>query len=174
MGTEASAIKPVSRKPPIDKNKATYKMQAQKPAMQGWLYKKRYTNTSSNNKVDHLNRSSSWKKYWCVLTKDYITFYKNPDERVPKDFLLLKDFDITKELLSSRKFGFILFDRSKQSTHEFYTEHSDEFTEWFQVGMSFRLFFKFFTQILRFILDLNFNRKFFVLTSYMRAAFIEK
>jgi len=108
-------------------------MQSQKPTMQGWLYKKRNNSNTSNNKVDHLNRSSSWKKYWCVLTKDYITFYKNPDEKIPKDFFLLKDFDITKEVINSRKFCFCLVDRPKQSTHEFYTEQSDEFNDWFQV-----------------------------------------
>lgn len=158
-----SIVKTVSSKPPIDKNKETYKMKTQKPTMQGWLFKKKpvsssSTNSSSNllmnntnmngsitsntstssstNSINkslirnHLNRTNKWKKYWCVLTKDYITFYKNPDEKVPKDFLLLKDFEMTKEI-NLKKFVFILFDKSKQTTHEFYTDQNEEFIEWY-------------------------------------------
>ena len=87
------------------------------------------SSTSKNNLIRNQLNKSKWKKYWCVLTKDYITFHKNPDEKVPKDFLLLKDFEISKEI-NQKKYVFILFDKAKQSTHEFYTEQSDEFNEW--------------------------------------------
>lgn len=148
-----STVKMVSRKPPIDKNKETYKMKTQKPTVQGWLYKKLPPTTSnsqsknSNNinsdtnidKKNLITHTGKWKKYWCVLTKDYITFYKNPDEKIPKDFLLLKDFEITKEEVSSRKFGFMIFDKSKQFTHEFHTDQNEDFYEWFQVLSELRL-----------------------------------
>jgi hypothetical protein len=61
--------------------------------------------------------------------KDYITFYKQIDDKIPKDFLLLKDFEIKE---GSKKYGFILLDNMKQVSHEFYAEQADEFNEWNQ------------------------------------------
>ena len=159
-------VKMVSSKPPLDKR--TYKLQTQKPLMQGWLHRKTQdpssksssslsltnssnmtssitstcsSNTSSGsistNKPQSgllknpLSSRSKWKKYWCVLMKDFIIFYKNPDEKTPKDFLMLKDFEITKEL-TNKKLGFCLVEKAKQSVYEFYAEQSDEYNEWYQ------------------------------------------
>lgn len=71
-----------------------------------------------------------WKLYWSVLVKDYIAFYKNPDDRIPVDFLLLKDFSIVQ---SNRENGFVLVDRQKQLEHEFYTQTPDELKDWLRV-----------------------------------------
>ncbi len=138
--------KTVSSKPPIDKR--SYKMQTQKPAMQGWLYKQKQssssssvsntTNINNNNNTSQLksiNRPIKWKKYWCVLMKDYITFYKHIDDKIPKDFLLLKDFEIKE---GSKKNGFILTDNIKQISQEFYSEHNDEYNEWYQALVDLR------------------------------------
>lgn len=142
------SIKTVSSKPPIDKR--SYKMQTQKPAMQGWLYKQRQSSSSmssgtnspiNNNNPQNtlmrnqLNRPIKWKKYWCVLMKDYITFYKQSDDKTPKDFLLLKDFEIKE---GSKKHGFILTDNLKQISHEFYSEQMDEYNEWYQALIDLR------------------------------------
>lgn len=53
---------------------------------------------------------------------------------MPKDFLLLKDFAISKEIVSSKsKCGLVLVDKIKQITHQFYTDQGeDELNEWFQ------------------------------------------
>lgn len=53
---------------------------------------------------------------------------------MPKDFLLLKDFEISKEIVSSKsKCGLVLVDKIKQITHQFYTDQGeDELNEWFQ------------------------------------------
>lgn len=82
---------------------------------------------------------SKWKAYWSVLVKDYIAFYKNQDEKIPVDFLLLKDFSIV--LSSSRENGFILIDRQKQLEHEFYAPGPDEFKEWLRVNRGLVLLF---------------------------------
>ena len=98
----------------------------------GWLYRKKPT-TSTGGK---------WKKVWCVLTSDYLTFYKNPDERVPKDFLLLKDFDFAANAPVSSKspFGLVLVDKLKQATHHFYAEQGEaELHEWAQALAELRL-----------------------------------
>jgi len=125
-------------------------MQTQKPAMQGWLYKQKQSSSSSsvsnttninnnnNNNTSQLksiNRPIKWKKYWCVLMKDYITFYKHIDDKIPKDFLLLKDFEIKE---GSKKNGFILTDNIKQISQEFYSEHNDEYNEWYQALVDLR------------------------------------
>lgn len=75
---------------------------------------------------------SKWKLYWSVLVKDYIAFYKNQDEKIPVDFLLLKDFSMSTSK-NNRENGFVLTDRQKQLDHEFYAPTSDEFKEWLRV-----------------------------------------
>jgi hypothetical protein len=108
---------------------------------------------NNNNKMNNLiknrlNSRSKWKKYWCVLMKDYLIFYKNPDEKVPKDFLMLKDFDINKEHHKSeqtslnanqKQYAFYLVDNSKQLTHEFYVEQIDELNEWYQALLDVKI-----------------------------------
>ena len=86
-------------------------------------------NSSNNQNMVRYNTFNKWKHYWCVLFKDYITFYKHQDEKTPKDFLLLKDFTIKQ---SGRKNGFILVDKSKQLEHEFYAETDEDFNSWNQ------------------------------------------
>jgi hypothetical protein len=120
----------VSSKPPL--NKRAYKISL-KPTMQGWLYIKKYTNnlSGSNSNLTKINQNpAKWKHYWCVFVKDYITFYKYQDDKTPKDYLLLKDFNIIKN--EKRKNGFILFDKIKQIEHEFYAETTEQFKEWYQ------------------------------------------
>lgn len=146
--------KTVSSKPPIDKR--SYKLQS-KPAMSGWLYKQKHssssssssssTSTNSSNSTNagssnsqntliknQLNRPIKWKKYWCVLVKDYITFYKQAEDKTPKDFLLLKDFEIKE---GSKKYGFIIVDNIKQTSHEFYADQVD-YNEWYQALVDLR------------------------------------
>ena len=139
--TLSVSTKTVSSKPPIDKPLRSYKLQTQKPAMQSWLYKQKQPSSSTPGNasssgttampppIHSFNRPIKWKKYWCVLQKDYITFYKHIDDKIPKDFLLLKDFEIKD---GSKKYGFVIIDNIKQVSHEFYAEQSDEYTEWNQ------------------------------------------
>jgi hypothetical protein len=138
----------VSSKPPLNKrvNKAPY----QKACMQGWLYRKKHPKFSnSTNNLNNLGLSSpspssshlktslirhhlnsKWKRYWCVLGKDYIVFYKNQDDKMLDSFLLLRDFLL---LRSGRENGFLLIEKQKQLEHEFYAETSEEFKDWYQV-----------------------------------------
>lgn len=152
----------VSSKPPLSKRIANNqsgasKSGAQRPHIQGWLYKRKHpklstSNTSlnsigavtTNNSGGAVSSSSSnsaatlirthlspkWKLYWCVFIKDYIVFYKSQDDKTPVDFLLLKDFSIT---LTNRDNGFILVDRQKHLEHEFYASTQDDFREWYKV-----------------------------------------
>ena len=71
-----------------------------------------------------------------MLVKDYITFYKRVDDKMPKDFLLLKDFTL---FSSSQKNGFILYDKLKQREHEFYASSFDEYKQWYQSLIDLRI-----------------------------------
>lgn len=82
---------------------------------------------------------SKWKLFWSVLVKDYIAFYKNQDEKIPVDFLLLKDFAIV--LSTNREYGFVLIERPKQLEHEFYAPGPDEFREWLRVSVVVKIDF---------------------------------
>jgi hypothetical protein len=154
----------LSKKPPIDKRPTDkYKLQSPKPIMQGWLYKRKQTasgNSNSNGSVSGGSSASNgsasstssssgaaankslirshvkWKHYWCMFIKDYIVLYKQVDDKTPSDYLILKDFNITP---SKRKYGFILYDKSKQAEHEFYAESNEEFKEWYQSLLAFQL-----------------------------------
>lgn len=132
----------VSSKPPL--NKKAYKI-SQKPTIQGWLYKQKTpslslssSNSNLSNSLSNLTNSNlrnqltrpKWKRYWCVLVKDYIAFYKNQEEKTPKDFLLLKDFNVSKS--DTIKYGFLISDKLKQLEHEFYAETREEFKDWCQ------------------------------------------
>lgn len=64
------------------------------------------------------------------MGKDYITFYKTPDDKMPDSFLMLRDFSLLK---SSRDNGFMVLDKQKQLEHEFYADSADEYKEWFQI-----------------------------------------
>lgn len=157
--TVDSSSKTVSRKPPIDKR--AYKIQCQKPVIQGFLNKRKPQTSSSTSNLSGLANSSNssilsgssgsysntnsllrnhmsrgkWKHYWCVLVKDYMTFYKQPDDKIPKDFLLLKDFNI---FSTNHKNGFILFDKIKQVEHEFYANTFEEYQSWYQALIDLR------------------------------------
>ena len=158
--TVESNSKTVSRKPPIDKR--AYKIQCQKPVIQGFLNKRKpQTSSSSTSNLSGLANSSNssilsgssgsysntnsllrnhmsrgkWKHYWCVLVKDYMTFYKQPDDKIPKDFLLLKDYNI---FSTNHKNGFILFDKMKQVEHEFYANTFEEYQSWYQALIDLR------------------------------------
>ena len=141
--------KTVSSKPPLDKK--PYKGQTTKPAMQGWLYRRNQApvDSSSNSSVNsatsksssknpiknHIERIAKWKKFWCVLIKDYIAIYKTQDDKIPKDFLILKDFEIRD---GKQKKGFTLVDKSKNGIHEFYTDNTEEYHEWLQAFTDLR------------------------------------
>ena len=77
----------------------------------------------------HLKRHHKWHYYWCVLMKDYITFYKQADDKTPKDFLLLKNFNLTP---STHTNGFVIIDKMKLIEHEFYADTQAEFKDWYQ------------------------------------------
>ena len=64
-----------------------------------------------------------------------MTFYKQPDDKIPKDFLLLKDFNI---FSTNHKNGFILFDKIKQVEHEFYANTFEEYQSWYQALIDLR------------------------------------
>jgi hypothetical protein len=93
-------------------------------------------NNNNNNQRQILINSKSKKlePHWCVLMKDYITFYKHQDDTIPKDFLLLKDeFDVYSNQTdnhNNRFYGFVIFDKSKQFELEFFTESIDECRLW--------------------------------------------
>ena len=132
----------VSRKPPLDKR--AYKTPVQKPTVHGWLYKRKYPIKSSslrNNTHQQQQQqqqrpvivnanNSKWRYYWCVLFKDYITFYKNSDEKSLKDFLHLKSFLVLPS--QQHKLGFVLVDKGKQLEYEFYAESADDYRDWHQ------------------------------------------
>ncbi len=59
--------------------------------------------------------------------KNYIIFNRNPEDKTPKDYLLLKDFEVQR---TNRPNGFLIVDTAKESTHEFYAETSDEYKNW--------------------------------------------
>lgn len=147
--------KTVSSKPPLGKR--AQRSPNQKPTIQGWLFKRKQpkltsstsnlsrstTNssgsniTSNNNGINNtLLRNGKWKRYWCVLMKDIILFYKQQNDSTPKDFILLKDFNV---LTSGHKNGFILFDKLKQLEHEFYAESFEDYREWHQVLFELRI-----------------------------------
>ncbi|CAF0808641.1 unnamed protein product [Brachionus calyciflorus] len=126
----------VSSKPPL--NKRVYKISL-KPIMQGWLYIKKQSNnpSGSNSNLTKINSNYKWKHYWCVFVKDYITFYKYQDDKTPKDYLLLKDFTLSKS--EKRKNGFLLYDNKKQIEHEFYAETTELFKDWYQYLSDFKV-----------------------------------
>lgn len=117
----------VSSKPPLSKRAVKAK-----PTIQGWLNINKYNINSSNSNLSKINQNSAikLKHYWCVLVKDYIAFYKNPDDKAPKDYILLKDFNIS--ISNRRKDGFVIFDKVKQVEQEFYADSSEQFKEWYQ------------------------------------------
>jgi hypothetical protein len=134
----------VTSKPPLNisqQQQRAYKMysHSSKPTLQGWLYKEKHVKHFSTR----IGYAKKFKRYWCVLVKDYIAFYKTQDERTPHDFLLLKDFFIkiinnTANHNSSNvnnfvKNNFLIGDKVKQMEHEFYAETSEDFQEWLNV-----------------------------------------
>lgn len=73
--------------------------------------------------------NSKWQHYWCILMKDYIIFNRQPDDKTPKDYILLKNFTLQK---TPKQLGFKLIDNIKNIEHEFYAENSEEFRDWYQ------------------------------------------
>jgi len=85
--------------------------------------------TSTNNSlIKHHHHHSKWRRYWFVLMKDYIIYYKHPDDKTPKDFFLLKDFSVSQS--ANHKNGFVLTDKTKQVENEFYAETYEDCREW--------------------------------------------
>ncbi|RNA31543.1 Beta-mannosidase [Brachionus plicatilis] len=123
----------ISSKPPLSKRAVKAK-----PTIQGWLNINKYSINSSNSNLNKLNQNTAIKlrHYWCVLVKDYIAFYKNPDDKTPKDFILLKDFNIS--ISNRRKDGFVIFDKVKQVEQEFYADCAEVFKEWYQCLVDIR------------------------------------
>ena len=117
----------ISSKPPLSKRAVKTK-----PSIQSWLYINKYKINSSNSNLAKINQNSAikLKHYWCVLVKDYIAFYKNPEDKAPKDFILLKDYTIS--ISNRRKNGFVIFDKVKQVEQEFYADSTEQFKEWYQ------------------------------------------
>jgi hypothetical protein len=143
----------LSKKPPLNKEKQRqaalltnqYKPSSgqqtnAKPTLQGWLYKKKESLSRRQLHSSSLTTLTTgglikWKDYWSVLVKDYIAFYKHQDDKIPKDFLLLKDFSI---FSSQHKNGFVLYDQIKQSQHEFYAHSLEEYKLWHQSLLDLR------------------------------------
>ncbi len=116
----------VSSKPPIDKK--VYKLQQkQTPIYQSWLYKRKSQDKIKQHPTIIRTINSKWQRYWCILMKDYIIFNRHPDDKTPKDYLLLKDFEVQR---TSRQYGFIVVDTAKDMTHEFYADTCDEYKSW--------------------------------------------
>jgi hypothetical protein len=117
----------------------TYKIQQQKPTYQSYLYKDKHA-SHFNSRISYLHK---FRRYWCVLVRDYMAFYKHPDDKVPKDFLLLKDFYIKSSSFSTSsstfKHNFVIGDKTKQLEHEFYAETYPEFQEWVAVLNDLRI-----------------------------------
>jgi hypothetical protein len=70
-----------------------------------------------------------WQRYYCLLMKDHILFNKQPDDRIPKDCIVLKNFTVKK---TAKQCSFMLIDLSKNVEHEFYSETWEEFHDWWQ------------------------------------------
>ncbi len=135
-GGQESNSQTVSRKPPL--NKRAYKMSGNKPILQGWLHKRKHAISTSSSSINstsnslirghHHHHHSKWRRYWFVLMKDYIIYYKHPDDKTPKDFFLLKDFSVTPS--ANHKNGFVFNDKVKQAESEFYAETFEDCREW--------------------------------------------
>jgi hypothetical protein len=65
--------------------------------------------------------------------KDHIVINKRPDDKIPKDGIVLKNFTIKKTNLKNKKCTFMIIDHTKNNTeHEFYAETWEEFRDWYQ------------------------------------------
>jgi hypothetical protein len=58
------------------------------------------------------------------------------DDKIPKDFLLLKDFTL---FSSAHKNGFVIYDKIKQREHEFYAHTFDDYKQWYQSLIELRI-----------------------------------
>ena len=107
-------------------NQRAYKLQ-QRPTLAGWLCKEKHTKHFST-RIGYVHK---FRRYWCVLQKDYIAFYKHPDDRTPKDYILLKDFFV-RNLKSDdgAKYQFVIGDRIKKLEHEFQADSNEDYHEW--------------------------------------------
>ena len=117
---------PISSKPPIDKKFS--KQTKPRPIIETWLYKRKTVNKTNNIILTTIN--PKWQRYYCLLMKDHILFQKQPDDRTPKEFIILKNFTIKK---TTKKCSFMLIDHTKTNIeHEFYADSLEDFRDWWQ------------------------------------------
>lgn len=143
--TPSSSNLPVilSSKPPLNTNtpQRGYKISSQKPTIQGWLYKEKHVKHFQTR----IAYTPHFKRYWCVLVKDYIAIYKHQDDKTPKDYLLLKDFFIKTSTgdynnpKNNIKNFFIIGDKTKQLEHEFCADTYDDYQSWLSVLTDIRM-----------------------------------
>lgn len=125
---ELNSVKTVSisSKPPIGKK---IKPTKSKPIYQTYLYKRK----ADSENIIRTTIGSKWERFYCLLMKDHIVINKRPDDKIPKDGIVLKNFTLKKTNLKNKKCTFMIIDHTKNNIeHEFYAETWEEFRDWYQ------------------------------------------